>query len=89
MTETLRLRADDMTWRSVESEIVVLDQRDSTYLAVNRTGSVLWPLLVEGATRAQLAAALVDRFGIDEARAATDVDAFVDFLAGRDLLAPA
>ena len=89
MTETLRLRADDMTWRSVESEIVVLDQRDSTYLAVNRTGSVLWPLLAEGATRPELAAALVERFGIDEARAATDVDAFVEFLAGRDLLAPA
>lgn len=89
MTETLRLRADDMTWRSVESEIVVLDQRDSTYLAVNRTGSVLWPLLAEGATRAELAAALVERFGIEEARAATDVDAFVEFLAGRHLLAPA
>ena len=89
MTETLRLRADDMTWRSVESEIVVLDQRDSTYLAVNRSGSVLWPLLAEGATRPELAAALVERFGIEEARAASDVDAFIEFLAGRDFLAPA
>ena len=89
MTETLRLRADDMTWRSVESEIVVLDQRNSTYLAVNRTGSVLWPLLAEGATRSELAAALVERFGIEEDQATSDVDAFVDFLVGRDLLAPA
>lgn len=89
MSETLRLRADEVTWRSVESEIVVLDQRNSTYLAVNETGSVLWPLLAEGATRPQLAAELVERFGIDEARAATDVEAFLEFLAGRDLLAPA
>jgi hypothetical protein len=89
VNETLRLRADDMSWRAVESEIVVLDQRDSTYLAVNRAGSVLWPLLAEGATRSELAAELVERFGIDQVRAEADVDAFLEFLAGRDLLAPA
>jgi hypothetical protein len=89
VSETLRLRADDVSWRSVESEIVVLDQRSSTYLAVNRAGSVLWPLLVEGATRPVLVQALVEHFGIDQIRAAADVDAFLEYLAGRDLLAPA
>lgn len=89
VSDTLRLRTDSMTWRSVESEIVVLDQRSSTYLAVNQAGSVLWPLLAQGATRPQLAAALVQRFGIDRVLAEADVDAFLEFLAGRDLLATA
>lgn len=88
-TPRLRLRSDGMSWRSVESEIVVLDQRDSSYLAVNQSGAALWPLLVEGATHAQLTSELADRFGIDRQRAAADVDAFLELLAQRDLLAPA
>lgn len=89
VSETLRLRTDGMTWRSVESEIVVLDQRDSSYLAVNQSGAALWPLLLEGATRSQLTAELTARFEIDDQRAAADVDAFLGLLAQRNLLAPA
>ncbi|MGI8983104.1 MAG: PqqD family protein [Acidimicrobiales bacterium] len=89
MDETLRLRSEGMTWRAVESEIVVLDQRDSKYLAVNEAGAVLWPLLLEGATRSQLCDELAEHFGIDADRAAADVDAFLDLLGKRDLLAPA
>jgi hypothetical protein len=87
--ETLRLRSEGVTWRSVESEIVVLDQRDSSYLAVNEAGAVLWPLLLEGATRSRLRDELSERFGIDADRAGTDVDVFLGLLAERDLLAPA
>ncbi len=89
MSETHRLRTEGVTWRSVESEIVVLDQRDSNYLAVNEAGTVLWPLLLEGASRSRLRDELVGHFGIDTDRAAIDVDAFLDVLAERDLLGPA
>lgn len=88
MSETLRLRSDDLTWRTVEGEIVVLDQRSSTYVAVNPTGAVLWPMLVEGASREELTAELVARFGVDQQRAGSDVDSFVGRLADRDLLQP-
>lgn len=86
MSGTLRLRSDSITWRAVEGEIVVLDQRTSTYVAVNPTGAVLWPLLVEGASRPQLTAALVDRFDVEEHHASSDVEAFLGLLAERDLL---
>jgi hypothetical protein len=49
----------------------------------------LWPLLLEGATRSQLRDELAEHFGIDTDRAAGDVDAFLNLLAERDLLAPA
>jgi hypothetical protein len=87
--ETLRLRSEGVTWRAVESEIVVLDQRASSYLAVNEAGAVLWPLLLEGATRSRLRDELSERFGIGADRASADVDAFLDLLGKRDLLAPA
>jgi hypothetical protein len=53
---------------------------------VNRTGAVIWPLLDEGATREELAEQLVTRYGIDQASASRDVDAFVATLSERNLL---
>ena len=82
----LQLRDVDLDWREVEGELVALDLRESRYLAVNRTGQVLWAALAEGATRPQLVERLIDDFGIDQARAAADVDAFTAELESRDLL---
>ena len=86
MTETLRLRPDALDWREVEGEIVALDLRESTYVAVNRTGASIWPALLEGATRDELVGRLQGTFDIDRSRAEADVDAFVQSLRQRDLL---
>ena len=85
--DELRLREDAIEWREVEGEIVALDLESSEYIAVNRTGAAIWPLLAEGARRDELAARLVVEYGIDEDSAARDVDAFVKTLSERDLLA--
>lgn len=85
----LKLRSEAIEWREVEGEIVALDLRDQMYLGVNGSGTVLWPLLVEGADREALVGALVDTYDIDTATAGPDVDAFVAMLAERDLLEPA
>jgi hypothetical protein len=84
----LTLRDADVDWREVEGELVVLDLRDSRYLAINRTGQVLWGALVEGATQDELIERLMEAFGIERARAAADVEAFTSELKSRDLLVP-
>jgi hypothetical protein len=83
----LRLRDGDLDWREVEGELVALDLRESRYLAVNRTGQVLWAALADGATPAELVERLVEAFGIERARAKDDVDAFTAELESRGLLA--
>lgn len=82
----LQLREADLEWREVEGELVALDLRESRYLAINRTGGVLWADLVEGATRDQLIERLIEAFDIEHERAAEDVDAFTAALESRDLL---
>ncbi len=42
---TLRLRTDDLEWREIDSDIVVLDGRDATYLTLNGSGALLWRML--------------------------------------------
>lgn len=82
----LRLRAEELSWRQIDAEIVAVDVSKSTYLSANESGAVLWSLLVDGATRVELTTALQERYGIDRARAEADVDAFVDSLESRGLL---
>ncbi len=83
---TVRLISGAVEWREVDGEVVVLDLARSAYLAVNESGTALWTLLAEGATREALAARLRDGFGLEPERAAADVDAFLADLAGRGLV---
>jgi hypothetical protein len=86
MAESIRLRSDRVEWRDVDGEVVFLDLRDATYFAVNRTGAVLWPELVQGSTREQLVSRLTDQFAFDEKTACQDVDAFLSAVRDRGLL---
>jgi hypothetical protein len=83
----LILRKDDLHWREVDDEIVALEARGATYLAANSAGRLLWRMLARGATSDELAAALVDAYGIDAAAATADADRFVQQVREADLLA--
>jgi hypothetical protein len=72
-----RVRQGAAIWREIDGETVVLAMDSSMYLALNRTATQLWPMLVDGATRDELKAEVQAAFDVDDDRAATDVDAFL------------
>ena len=82
----LRLRGDAVDWREVEGQVVALDRAGSVYLAINSTGTVLWPAIVRGATRSELVQILLDTFDVEPVTASADVDAFVTNLSERHLV---
>lgn len=82
----LRLREDRIAWRQAGEEVVVLDRQTSEYLAINHAGIGLWQALARGATPAELADELRERWGLSSEDAAQDVDRFVGVLAARGLL---
>jgi hypothetical protein len=82
----MQLRQQDLTWHVAGDDIVVLDLEGSVYLKVNGSGRFLWELLAEPRTEADLVTALVERYEIDEARAAADVAGFVADLRQRGVL---
>jgi hypothetical protein len=86
MGQKLRLRNQALEWREIENEIVVVDTRKSIYVAVNKSGAVLWPSLAAGATREELVDRLAQSYEIDRGSAQTDVDAFLALLDEHDLL---
>ena len=86
MTAELRLRTEGLDWRAVEGRIVALLPGDRGEIVVNRTGTVLWRLLAEGADPGRLRDQLVESFGIDRVAAERDVAAFLAELRRRRLL---
>jgi Coenzyme PQQ synthesis protein D (PqqD) len=82
----MKLRVDDITWREIDGDLVVLDLRSSTYLTTNASATVLMKQLTQDRTLAQLVRALVDAFAIPDQRAQEDVLAFLDELGERGLL---
>ena len=83
--ERIRLR-NDLDWREIEGEVVVLDAETSNYFGISKTGAAIWPRLAEGATKDELVTVLLDRFDVDEATAGRDLDAFLGMLAERRLV---
>jgi hypothetical protein len=86
VSERIQIRAGAVEWREVEGEVVALDLRNKTYLAVNRTGAAIWPILMSGADREELLALLLETFAVSQDEAAADLDAFLAELAEQDLL---
>lgn len=88
MSRALRLRPGTVEWRRLEDEVVAVDTRNTVYMAVNRSGAVLWPMLLDGATRDELISRLSAAYDLQRAEAERDVDAFVQALEDQDLLEP-
>ena len=82
----IRLRPDSLVWREVEAEVVVYGIERSEYLATNPAGTLLWPMLADGATLENLAGALSERWGLSPERARADAQAFVAELRLQGLL---
>lgn len=83
---TLRLRTDDLEWREIDSDIVILDGREATYLTLNGSGALLWRRLATTATRDELVGALLEAYDVDQPKAAADTDAFLAALSAQGLL---
>ena len=86
MNRELRIRPGSVEWRELEQEVVAVDTRRSIYMAMNRSGAILWPALLEGTTLDELVDRLSESYGLDRDAAQRDVDAFVRALDEQDLL---
>lgn len=84
---SLQLRTQQLLWREVDDEIVVLDLSKSEYVSVNAAGRTLWLRLARGATRSELADELRQTYGLEPDVARRDADAFVAHLQRQGLLA--
>lgn len=87
MSDATRVKLrNDISWREVGGEIVVLDPGTSMYFAINVTGAAIWSDLTVGADRSALIATILERFEVSPERAAAGIDAFLETLTQKGLL---
>lgn len=84
--ERLTIPIDEVVWREVGDDLIILELGTSTYLMVNSTGKLIWEALVGSATKDELVAMLVKEFGVSTEQAESDVQSFLTTLTDRGLL---
>jgi len=82
----VRLTDENLIVRGLDDEVVMLSLPSSTYYSANEAGALLVHELIRGAERASLIALLMERYGITQSVAATDVDEFLHQLRKHELL---
>ncbi len=66
---------------------LVFNPESNAAVSLNKTGVYLWNRLKAGASEAEMAAGLIERYdGVTEEKAAADVKAFLEELRSRSLL---
>lgn len=86
MSDAVDIRTDELSWRQVDDEVVILDLRTSKYLSLNGTAALLWTTMAAGCTTDDLVDAVVSTYDVDREVAARDVSAFVADCAARGLV---
>jgi hypothetical protein len=84
--EKLQLKVDDVVWREVGDDLVVLELSTSTYLTLNGTARYLWERLADATTLDGLIEMLVERYQISADQARSDTESFLSALADRELI---
>ena len=82
-----QLRTENLSWREVEGEAIILDLVTQSYLSLNGTALSLWRALESGATIVELSERLVEEHGATQDTADRDASAFIESLRKRNLLA--
>ncbi|MFH1618722.1 MAG: PqqD family protein [bacterium] len=78
--------AQDLAWRKVENEGVILNLRTSEYFSFNQAGTFIWELLCRGTAPASISRKLAEEFEINEGRAACDLEEFLRTLCAEKLI---
>jgi hypothetical protein len=77
-----------VTYRRVDDEIVLLDERTETYLGLNPTAAIIWEAIAAGGSPATAAEALVVQTTASPAEATADTEALLVECVRLGLLEP-
>ena len=77
---------DDVTWRDVSGEMVVLKLSSGEYYTFNEQGRITWLALSEGKSMEQAVRMIVDEYDVSSDKAREDLEAFVVGLMEQELL---
>jgi hypothetical protein len=83
-----RINSPPVVAETLDGEATIVDLESGTYYALNESGTFVWDELSSGTDGDSISEAVATRYGIDAAEAGSAVDAIVEELLERQLIAP-
>jgi Coenzyme PQQ synthesis protein D (PqqD) len=78
--------ADDVVFRDLAGESVLLNLSTGTYFGLDAVGTRLWNLIAEHGSTASVIETLLAEYDVDALRLQKDVEALIDQLLAKGLL---
>jgi len=83
----VRILDNDVVWRELDGEIVVLNLATGNYYGLEGAANDMWRLLSEHGSTEKVVETMARDYDVDAARLTADLDALVQELARRSLVA--
>jgi hypothetical protein len=84
--ELLPTPVEDVVYRELNGEIVLVHLGTDRIYALNETGARFWQLLAAGGDRTAISVQLLDEFAVEPAKLDAEIDALVADLARAGLV---
>ena len=78
--------SSDVAWREVAGELFIITPDGLLHGISSKAGPFIWRQIEQGSQRNEVLAALCDKFEVDAATAAKDLDEFLDSMVEKGLL---
>ncbi|MCL7488337.1 MAG: PqqD family protein [Desulfobulbaceae bacterium] len=78
--------SDEVTWRDVDEEMIVLHLPTGKYYTFNNTGHLVWQQLAEGKDTSEITSQIMDKYEVDRETAIRDLSAFISGLKEHNLI---
>jgi len=78
--------AQDVVFRDLSGEAVLLNLRTGIYFGLNPSGTRMWQLLLETGDREKTLARIKDEYDVDDSSLRRDLDALIQQLLEKGLL---
>jgi len=76
----------DVVWRDLEGEVVILNLATATYFGLEGVGNEIWRFLAEHRSTEHLVETLCDTFDVTPEQLQRDLDSFIAELAEKGLI---
>ncbi len=86
MVKSYLLRNDDVLWRDIAGEVVIVREDHDTVHMLNKTASLIWSLADGSKELQEIVDAVCDRFDITSHQALLDIEEFCTTLTQAGLL---
>ena len=82
----MKIDTQNVEWRIIDDEAVILALGTGFYYSFNRTGTEIWRSLSEGKDKSGIVRHIAGRFNVANDSAEKDVDTFLKYLEKEKLL---